>query len=394
MIGVIIGGSLGVLIAMLTGGLISELEEGKLKVIWSFGLIFSLIFGLFGGLTMGVFSSTGLMDSLKMGGLLAGGLIGLLIARLITKPAGVSLKAVWPLRKARTECISGIFGLLSGLWVGIVFGMLLALFMLRLLWIVGGLEGFDSSTLMDVMLNGGMIFGGGFGLICSGMGMMIGGLMGDSQRITPVGLLKWSWAKARKGLGVSLLAALLTGSSVVILILFLEISFPTSEEPLTLWQYLVFILLAWLFFGLMLSPIGGVVGGLKSQEVETTVRPNQGIWQSGKNALFVTPIVFLICLLSGWLINGSKNGLWVGLLLALNFGLIFGGRAFIQHFILRFILYRHRDLPWGYTRFLDYAAERIFLRKVGGGYIFIHRLLLDYFASLDQSDIQQLAQDL
>ncbi len=34
-------------------------------------------------------------------------------------------------------------------------------------------------------------------------------------------------------------------------------------------------------------------------------------------------------------------------------------------------------------RFIDYAAECILLRKVGGGYIFVHRLLLEYFASLD-----------
>jgi hypothetical protein len=34
------------------------------------------------------------------------------------------------------------------------------------------------------------------------------------------------------------------------------------------------------------------------------------------------------------------------------------------------------------ARFLDYAAERVFLRKVGGGYIFVHRLLLDYFAGM------------
>jgi hypothetical protein len=33
--------------------------------------------------------------------------------------------------------------------------------------------------------------------------------------------------------------------------------------------------------------------------------------------------------------------------------------------------------------FLDYAAERMFLRKVGGGYIFVHRLLQDYFAALE-----------
>jgi hypothetical protein len=31
---------------------------------------------------------------------------------------------------------------------------------------------------------------------------------------------------------------------------------------------------------------------------------------------------------------------------------------------------------------LDYAAERLFLRKVGGGYIFLHRRLQAYFAIL------------
>ncbi len=36
--------------------------------------------------------------------------------------------------------------------------------------------------------------------------------------------------------------------------------------------------------------------------------------------------------------------------------------------------------PPDYARFLDYATERIFLRKVGGEYIFVHRLLLEYFA--------------
>jgi len=41
-------------------------------------------------------------------------------------------------------------------------------------------------------------------------------------------------------------------------------------------------------------------------------------------------------------------------------------------------------LTWNVIRSLDYAAERIFLCKVGGGYIFIHRLLQDYFVSLYQ----------
>jgi hypothetical protein len=32
--------------------------------------------------------------------------------------------------------------------------------------------------------------------------------------------------------------------------------------------------------------------------------------------------------------------------------------------------------------FLDHCAKLVLLKKVGGGYIFIHRMLLDYFADL------------
>ena len=45
-------------------------------------------------------------------------------------------------------------------------------------------------------------------------------------------------------------------------------------------------------------------------------------------------------------------------------------------------MWRRGLAPWRYATFLDHAAERIFLRKVGGGYIYVHRLLHDYFADL------------
>ena len=60
------------------------------------------------------------------------------------------------------------------------------------------------------------------------------------------------------------------------------------------------------------------------------------------------------------------------------------GFACIQHFILRLTLYKYKYIPWNYTHFLEYATERIFLQKVGGGYIFVHRLLLEHFAALYQ----------
>jgi hypothetical protein len=52
---------------------------------------------------------------------------------------------------------------------------------------------------------------------------------------------------------------------------------------------------------------------------------------------------------------------------------------------LRFWLWRTGSLPWNQIAFLDEAAQRLLLRKVGGGYIFVHRLLLEYFASLDNT---------
>jgi hypothetical protein len=58
----------------------------------------------------------------------------------------------------------------------------------------------------------------------------------------------------------------------------------------------------------------------------------------------------------------------------------------IRHVLLRRVLYSAGYIPWNYARFLDYAAEIGLLRKVGGGYIFAHRYLLDYFAALEADD--------
>jgi hypothetical protein len=42
-----------------------------------------------------------------------------------------------------------------------------------------------------------------------------------------------------------------------------------------------------------------------------------------------------------------------------------------------------------YVRFLADATARIFLRKVGGGYIFVHRMLLEYFVARHQLSVEQ-----
>jgi hypothetical protein len=83
----------------------------------------------------------------------------------------------------------------------------------------------------------------------------------------------------------------------------------------------------------------------------------------------------------GWgyaLIFVLMFALIVGVIVGLNRG----GSAVIKHYALRLTLWLNGYTPFNFIKFLDQCAKLIFLKKVGGGYIFIHRMLLDYFADL------------
>jgi hypothetical protein len=145
----------------------------------------------------------------------------------------------------------------------------------------------------------------------------------------------------------------------------------------------------------------GLQRGLSSKVLDkhNLLTPNQGIQRSARNSLrigliFGLPIgvVYglsfgLLSQLSNPLTNpllfGLVSGLVGGIRYGLISGLVYGGVACIQHIVLRLLLGRARSVPWNYSHFLDYTAERILIRKVGGGYIFLHRLLLDFFAHFE-----------
>ena len=132
--------------------------------------------------------------------------------------------------------------------------------------------------------------------------------------------------------------------------------------------------------------------GIPTKIKYKTIRPNQGIWDSRNNMIRYIKIVAPIGAFIGFF--WAKNtqfikeyiSLTYGILLALNGSiLIFGecsGIACIKHFVLRVILYIFQHSPWNYARFLDYATNRLFTQKVGGGYIFIHRMLMEHFANM------------
>jgi hypothetical protein len=96
----------------------------------------------------------------------------------------------------------------------------------------------------------------------------------------------------------------------------------------------------------------------------------------------------LACGLIVGLIVGLAFGLIVGLVSGLVIGLIVGLTLRLRRRDLWNDPYRdlQRQLergglvPQDYVRFLDFAAEHVLLQRIGGGYRFVHALLLDYFA--------------
>jgi hypothetical protein len=147
-----------------------------------------------------------------------------------------------------------------------------------------------------------------------------------------------------------------------------------------------------LTFALIGAVGGGIFSGLIGGDIPIRTRANEGIRRSVSSALVSALVVGPGFGLIFGLALGLLTSLWSGLLLGMLFGvagglgagLVYGGFAAFQHLVLRLVLWRSGAIPWNYARLLDHCAERIFLRKVGGGYIFVHRLLMEHFASLHE----------
>ena len=246
-------------------------------------------------------------------------------------------------------------------------------------------------------------------------GLAGGVIAGWSKEITLFEQIKWSWqtAKSRivRQMGWGLIRGLPFGlffGLIFVLVMLLAVRLGLTEEPINIG--LAGGLRGTLGLGLLGGLAGGLIGavgsGIDSSEVEQRTVPNQGIWSSIKNSVRVGIVFWLIFGLIFWLIScvivllamlfdlfeASIDDLFynpIGLLIfVLGFGIIGGmlngGATGIQHLNLRLILYRHGRIPWNYARFLDYAGDRLLMKKVGGGYIFYHRMLMEHFAQRHQ----------
>ena len=266
------------------------------------------------------------------------------------------------------------YRMVSALTFGLVFGLIIGL--------ASGLQG-----LIYVLLSG-LLFGVTGGLV-----------VGFAGNIEPVETLRWSWQEARKNLRKGLVFMSTLGLMVGVPIGFIagliqELGIELRYELLA---QLLEGLFGGVFLGLLLGLIGvffgsivGLISGFRGPAIQTSNSVNQGIRKSARNALLAGLSAGLIFGLSAGLIagvfGGPVNSLRYGLIYALGIGLvggvICGGSACFRHFILRLLLYRQGNIPWNYARFLDYAADRLFMQKVGGGYIFVHRMLMEHFAQM------------
>jgi hypothetical protein len=134
------------------------------------------------------------------------------------------------------------------------------------------------------------------------------------------------------------------------------------------------------FLGPILWLIIRIIEAFYSSEIEVKLVANQGIKRSATNACFIGLVGGLISGLSLGFVDELIIGVTSGLCFGLFFGLISGGITCIQHLSLRLILCFNKQIPWNYARFLDYATDRLFLQRVGGGYRFMHDLLRQHFA--------------
>ncbi|MFN8472322.1 MAG: hypothetical protein U0822_09040 [Anaerolineae bacterium] len=263
------------------------------------------------------------------------------------------------------------------------------------------------------MLVGGVGVGQGVGVV----GVLVGGVGGllsgapsvKPRRIVVVETLRWSQTRARRGARTGAIVGVVTG-----VVVWVAVGLAWGLLWGLVWALfgaLFGALLLGLYYGLLEglgfwaagASVSGqaytLLHGLSGGRVEMNASPNQGVHRSGWSAILTGLVYVLVYVLVYWLVGalvdvppfgpvfGPLFGLGFGLGFGLDFGLVgglaYGGYAVLSHVALRLVLWRMGAMPLNYVPFLDYAAERIFLRKVGGGYIFVHRLLLDYFASLE-----------
>jgi len=275
---------------------------------------------------------------------------------------------------------------------GLIVGALLCIFTALVLGTILG-------WYIDVSLNlkAGYWIGVGVGVIT---GLVSGVRSANGRTEIQIERVSWSWQKARRGLVAGIISTIIFGP--VFLCLFAVLRSAIGKQAFEAFGSSVidwgFLMVCCFPFLLITGGLSGLFFGLERFALDERAFPNQGIRRSFRNSFTVAllgGVIFglfggflygLILGIGGQLAEALLAGLTLGavssIVIALFLWLFFGGYVVCVHYLIRVMLYRQGAMPMNYVHFLDYAVERIFLRRVGGGYIFAHRLLMEHFAAV------------
>ena len=213
---------------------------------------------------------------------------------------------------------------------------------------------------------------------------------------------KWSLKKTLRLIPVSLLLSTCVGLiadfsyGLILTYFFLEAPFKSILDSFT-YDFLtarIDLKIAAVFIFNILGLMFCLIRGIVDSEIDISKKtiPNQGIFRSVRYSLSIASLnLIIICsatiLLNNVLINLDSD-FYFPIYFWTTFGFFFGyaaggGASVIKHFILRFSLYVNHKIPWNYARFLDYASKRLLMKRVGGGYVFYHRMLMEHFANME-----------
>lgn len=209
-----------------------------------------------------------------------------------------------------------------------------------------------------------------------GAGVSVSSFAYTRGRIKPVESLRWSWRRMIRLLPVTTVCATVIGLAEA-----LRVNFAAN-------------LVGAGITGALLA----VAFALDASERASKVRPNAGIRRSLAFALatsfgFGVPAGLLFGLViepyvrrpliasAGELASTNlMAGVSVGLFVFTALFLIYGGFTVLMHYVLRLSLAWRTPLPFDLEKMLDRAVDLGLMRRVGGGYVFLHRTLLDFFA--------------
>ena len=223
------------------------------------------------------------------------------------------------------------------------------------------------------------------------LSVLTGGPGNAPRWIVPVDNVGWSPATAARAATIGFGIGIVAGIGIVS-------TNASAQEPAAVMSRLLTngLWLGAFVLGPIVAVSFGVMAGFTRGQVVLRATPNQGIRRSvrrsflcglGMLALIVASMIFIFPRLEengGTLAVIFDLGLRMFLSCALPFALVVGGYAGLSHGALRLILWRQGSIPLNYVAFLDHATACIFMRRVGGGYMFVHRLVQEHFAKHEQ----------